>query len=523
MTKPGSIPRNIVSNWSGFAVNTLFTLLMTPLIIRQLGDANYGVWVLITSFTGYYGLLDLGFRSGVTQYLTRYTAVGDYDRVNIAASSALAMLSVAAVIVELVSIGIAFACPYLFRLPQAAVTDVFWAVIVVGLVCSMQFVFFPFSSVFTATQRFDTSNLIGITTRVLTAGAVYFAIARGGGLVALTIATGIGNVVDYALRWRISYHLMPQLRISMKAVEKKTCREMSSFGAWNFLTSVSSSIGVQAHALIVGSLLPMAAVAHYALAANLGRQLTDIFKPIGQVYYPVGASLHARGDTKGLQNVYLTGTRFLLLVAVVAAVIAGVFAEDFYRLWVGPKYISGTVYPSVALLLRILLVSIVAGYVSNISSQLMVGSGQVRASALITASEAVVRLLLSIILIKRFGLLGMAYAGCISSLGLGFGLPFWMGRQLAVPFWRFLVAACLRPAVAGGILAAALFGIRGIHTAATMRELMLQGAASSIVAGVVIAALGFSGEQRQRFLWDPLLRRLGVAVPAISAARAGGD
>ena len=36
----------------------------------------------------------------------------------------------------------------------------------------MQFVLFPFSAVFTATQRFDLANAIGIATRLLSAGAV---------------------------------------------------------------------------------------------------------------------------------------------------------------------------------------------------------------------------------------------------------------------------------------------------------------------------------------------------------------
>ena len=48
-------------------------------MLHALGTARYGIWILTSSIIGYYGLLDLGFRAGVTQYLTRYLAVGDYQ------------------------------------------------------------------------------------------------------------------------------------------------------------------------------------------------------------------------------------------------------------------------------------------------------------------------------------------------------------------------------------------------------------------------------------------------------------
>ena len=84
------IVRNIFSNWAGFAVQVAVTFFLTPFVLSHLGDARYGVWMLVMSVTGYYGLLDLGFRSGLTQYLTRYLAVGDIDRMNSTASSGFA-------------------------------------------------------------------------------------------------------------------------------------------------------------------------------------------------------------------------------------------------------------------------------------------------------------------------------------------------------------------------------------------------------------------------------------------------
>ena len=79
MTQPrqGIFARNISSNLAGFLVSAVVALLLSPFIIRTLGDVKYGLWTLLISLTGYYGILDLGVRSAVGHYVTRYWAKND--------------------------------------------------------------------------------------------------------------------------------------------------------------------------------------------------------------------------------------------------------------------------------------------------------------------------------------------------------------------------------------------------------------------------------------------------------------
>ena len=85
MARSQQILRNVLSNWTGFAVQVVVVFFLTPFLIESLGKEQYGVWVLATSVGGYYGLLGLGLQGGVNQYLTRYLATKDYSRMNSAA------------------------------------------------------------------------------------------------------------------------------------------------------------------------------------------------------------------------------------------------------------------------------------------------------------------------------------------------------------------------------------------------------------------------------------------------------
>jgi hypothetical protein len=56
------ILENVGSSWSALAVNVMVGIFLSPFILHRLGDAAFGIWVLIFSVTDYYGLFDLGIR-----------------------------------------------------------------------------------------------------------------------------------------------------------------------------------------------------------------------------------------------------------------------------------------------------------------------------------------------------------------------------------------------------------------------------------------------------------------------------
>jgi O-antigen/teichoic acid export membrane protein len=44
---------------------------MMPFLVRNLGDRMYGIWTLVGSVLGYYGLIDIGLSSAVVRFISR--------------------------------------------------------------------------------------------------------------------------------------------------------------------------------------------------------------------------------------------------------------------------------------------------------------------------------------------------------------------------------------------------------------------------------------------------------------------
>jgi O-antigen/teichoic acid export membrane protein len=511
VSRSSVILRNVASNWLGFAVNASVTLVLTPFILRQLGPARYGVWILTSSIIGYYGLLDIGFRGGVTQYLTRYLAAGDYRKASECLSSAVAVLGSLGLVMFGLSFGAAFMAPRLFHLPAGLEREAFICILIVGCSSAVQFALQPFTSVFTATQRFDLANGIGVMTRLLTAAGIAVMLQRGFGLVGVSAATCAASAVDYFVRWRVARRLAPQLVVSPGYASWQRVREIGAFGAWNFLVSMNGFVYQHVPNILIAAVMPIAAVGHYALATGLTRQINSILMPVPQVLYPAAAELHVRGDRAGLERLYHDGTRLMLLVLISVVLPAALWAGDFYRLWIGEKYLTGVPFHSVAVLFEILLISVVADYSSGVAGQILTGAGRVRAVATTLMCGSIVNVTLSLVLIRQYGLAGVAMATVIASIVVDvFALPLLVQKDLGLPVVRLIYGSFGRP-VAAGALQVILYGL--IRFAAPHPDSWLQLALQGVLAGgvslAVVFAVGVTAAERERFLVGPLGRLLG--------------
>lgn len=510
MSRAAVILRNVASNWAGFAVNAAVTLVLTPFVLHELGVARYGIWILTSSIIGYYGLLDLGFRAGVNQYLTRYLALKDYEKAGECLSTAVTSLSALGLVMVMLSVAAAYIAPHFFQFPTDLKREAFWCILIVGLTSAIQFSLCAFAAMFSATQRFDLANLIGIATRLLTAGAILLALKMDTGLIGVSLATCLASLLDNLIRWRVSRRLVPQLHVSPRRFRSDRLREIYSFGLWNFLISINGYVCNYVPNLLIGTFMPVAAVGHYALSNGLSRQVNAVLGPIGQVMYPAATAMHSRGDHDGLERLYQDGSRLMMLVMIPTLLLAGFWAEDFFRLWIGQSYLSGEPFQSVAVLFQVLLVGVFTTYFSNIGAQILSGSGRVRVVAITLICGSLFSVTSSVILIRYLGLLGVALSVVMASVLVDLiAMPLLIQRFLGLSIRGYLVHACARPFAALVFQAAGVFLLRLMHRPMDWWSLIWQGAAAVLWMASVALVIGTTAEEREKFLVRPLRRVLG--------------
>jgi O-antigen/teichoic acid export membrane protein len=299
----------------------------------------------------------------------------------------------------------------------------------------------------------------------------------------------------------------------------------NEFGCWLPGLTTSNEPGfIYTHGpnILIASMMPSAAVGHYALATGLNRQINSVLTPVPQVIYPAATALHVRGDRQGLERLYHDGTRLMLLVMISVVLLAGFWADDFYRLWIGEKYLSGFPFQSVAVLFQILLISVVTSYSSNIACQILLGAGRVRTVATALLCGSALNLTTSFVLMHQFhyGLAGVAVAVVIASAAVDLiAMPLLLQRVVGLSALGVLRRSFLRPIAVGGLQATIYVSIRfAAGHPADWLHLAQQGLLAGTVALAALLAVGLTSAERTRFVTQPISRFWGSG----KAVDAGG-
>jgi len=504
------LARNIFANWFGFAVNVCIMFLLTPFVLSALGDTRYGIWVLVTSVTGYCGLLDFGIRSGTTQYLTKSLSQKNYDNVNSVINSSIAPLAVVGVLIAALCPITGLLLPHVFQIPKGMDRELFWCLTFFGVSVAIEVALNPFHAVFVAKQRFDLSNVLGVTSRLLSACAVWLCLSAGYGLVGLAIVMGIANSLESIIRGFVAWRLLPQLTVSFRSANWQQFRSIVNFGIWSFLLSINLAIALYTDAFVIGVFLPVATITFYALAANLARYLgRDLLGSARQVFYPATVDLHARQLTSELRVLYLSGSRILLVIAICVAVVSIVWVEDFFHLWVGDQLGPAQV-GTTALLFRILCAAIVVEFSSTLAGQLLIASGRIKAIAVLGISQAVLNVVLTVLLLPILGLPGAAIGTLGSVLLLRTILPVWLAqKEVGIGIRDYYMSVLPRPFAIALLCGTLAIALREWDTPEDWSHLVWHGLLAAGVLGTACLCIGLTSAERT-LLYHKLLNRHSV-------------
>jgi O-antigen/teichoic acid export membrane protein len=497
MSSTKTIIRNVLSNWTGYAVHVIVAFFLTPYILRSLGDVRYGVWALATGLTGYYGLLDLGISAGIGQYLTRAIAVKDSEQLNKTVSTGVAALAACGIVISIISLFVAGNASVLFHVPTELRNEVTLVVAVTGLSVAVQFVFFTYSAVFTAVQRFDLANVIGIGTRVLSAAGTVFSLKMGYGLVGLSVALAAANMIDYFIRWRLAKKLLPSMRISIRLASRENLSQLVTYGMWNLAAAGGVRLISYTDTLVIGAFMPLSAVAPFAVAASLRSYFEDVFARAGQVFFPVATQLDAERRTDALRSLYLVSSKLMFLASVTCGALALCWSPQFFQLWVGRHQAKPAGYPSMALLFSLLLLASMIGVGQRIGYQVFHGTRRLSLLAKLTALEGVANLALSVILVLRYGLIGVALGTLIPAIVFqGVLHPFFVCRLLEISLGKYCRRVLFRPAVVFLTVFPIVLTVSRSHDSSSWVMFFAYAAASCLVIAPLVFLIGMERTER---------------------------
>src|SRR3984957_11094037 len=102
-----TVARNVSTRYLAIGIEAALGVLVLPFNVAHLGKAAYGLWMLTSSVTAYFSVLDLGYAGALVKFVAQYRARRDARALNEILSTAFYMFAAFGVLTYLVAIGVA--------------------------------------------------------------------------------------------------------------------------------------------------------------------------------------------------------------------------------------------------------------------------------------------------------------------------------------------------------------------------------------------------------------------------------
>jgi O-antigen/teichoic acid export membrane protein len=402
-----------------YAAYPVAMLLAAPIVLRNLGVAQYGLWMVATAAVSTGAIVASGFCDANTQYVAGMRSRNDAGTLTRAVRSMVGINLLLGIAFGLVSWAIS---PLIARhvAPSDASlqTACLWSLRIASLLMPVRALESVCISTQRAYERYGAAVRISIAARVLTLLAAVALTRVGRGVVSIMLATAalllLGTIAQL-----IRLHQLVGATSLLPAFDREATSALFGFGVFSWLQAVSGIVISQADRLILGVSLGASAVASYSLCVQMAQPIYGIAAAALHFVFPYLAGRRTTAPLAELQRPVLKALAVNVLLVALGTAAALLFGKPFLNAWIGPSvaHDAAAVLPPVVWSFAFLGLGVTAYYA-------LLALGHVRTVACLNLVGGAAMLLGMVWLLPRFGVHGLAVARLIyGSVGLLLYIP----------------------------------------------------------------------------------------------------
>jgi O-antigen/teichoic acid export membrane protein len=391
------------------------SLVLVPLTLHAISSVEYGVWLTISSFIGWFSFFDIGLGNGLRNKFTEAMAKNDRETARQYVSTTYALLTV----IVLVMTALFFTAnsfirwTSVFNADETLASQLNILLPAVFLLFALQFVIQLISTILTADQRPAVSNFLGLLGSIITLGGIYLV-----KLYSVPTLLNVGLIFTAApVLVLIAAHLYfystrySALTPSLKHVRLTFAKDLGNLGGQFFIIQIAVLILFSTSNMIIAQYLGPQEVTAYNIALKYFGVLNSVFVLIANPFWSAITDAYHRNDTEWIRRSIrkLIGVWVLLTIS---AVVMLATADTVYRLWIGDAV---TVPFTVSLAMTVF---VILSNWNSIFAAFLNGTGKIRLQLYSAAVVSVINIPLSIYLTQLYGLPGVII-GTVCCIAVG--------------------------------------------------------------------------------------------------------
>jgi O-antigen/teichoic acid export membrane protein len=414
----------------------LAMLASAPFLLKHLGAAQYGVWILASAAVSSGGIVAGSFGDAVIRYVGECRGKNDLQGVKRIVRN---MISVNLALSGVLAIVLWYLSPYVTRHVvkiDIALQSACLKSLRIGcgllLVKSVEGVFV---STLRAFETYGPATRISVFSRALVVLSAVLLAARGHNVVWIMLATLFVSSLSMLMQaWSLqgvtgSFSPLPSW-------DWKTISNIADFGAFSWMQAMSAVAFSYADRFIIGFFLGAPVVAYYSLCLQAAQPIHGLISSGMHFLFPHLSARYSVAPMDEIRRKVIRAIKVNIVFVAVLSSIAMIFGNYFLSTWIGASFSkqSRFLFPTIVCSFASLGINVTAHYA-------LLAVGKVRIITYLNLIAGIVMLALMAVVVPRFGLQGAVFARLV------YGPITWLAYfQLYKIIWRDAPAARLSDA-----------------------------------------------------------------------------
>ncbi|MDD3765801.1 MAG: oligosaccharide flippase family protein [Eubacteriales bacterium] len=414
--KANQLKLGAVLSYVSMGIGYIISIVYTPIMLRLLGQSEYGLYNLVNSVVSYLGLLSFGFGSAYIRYYSIYKAKDDQKNIQKLNGMFLIVYLGLGLVAVLAGLGLVFNIDVILgkkiSAQELSTAKVLMAFMVFNIAIS-----FPgsiFHSYITANEQYVFQNLLQIIRTVLSPFIMLPVLLMGYKSIGMVTVSTILHLIIHMGNIAFCIRKL-NIRFSFKKFDFSLMKEIAVFSSYIFLNMIVDQINWNSDKFIIGRFKGTTAVATYGLAAQLNTYYITLSTNISNVFIPrINRMVSVSNNSSELTELFtrIGRLQFILLSLICSGFVF--FGKPFIEFWAGADYRESY------LITLLLIVPVTISLTQTLGIEIQKAKNMHKFRSWIYFAVAVVNICLSIPLTKRYGGVGAA-AGTFIALIIGNG------------------------------------------------------------------------------------------------------
>lgn len=402
------------------AVSSVGTLLLLPLILKTLGEYEFGIWGLVSSITGYLLLLDFGIALACTRYLSIQR--DDKQQWTQIISNALLLSAIISVILLTAAGGI-FAALQTGLIPEQQ--HLLSTIIIITIVeVAISIPLRMYMSILRTEVRYFDIGLFEVIRVILRIGGIALGLYVGGDLIDIVLIGSAANLVFFIFPLFSTLKRHKVTFFNKTTLNKVTFYSLLTFSKSTAVSQSAEFLKFRTDSVLVAAVIGITASAHYTIIVFIVVMLNQVLMRFLSYWDTIIIrSVSEKNQEIAIEKLFKS-LEIGIAISLLALANIIIFGDTFIALWVGESY-------------RFLHTALIflTGILISISFQMATtpyfnAIGKQKINAQIDMSEIFLKLILIFPLTAISGLNGFIFSSLISASFFGIGVRlFYLSRE----------------------------------------------------------------------------------------------